>query len=137
MGKLNAFILCACVVLVAGCSRQKPSIEPVAYAQALADGTYEVGLRRSLFVRGGPCNFSLCSTRVYETNWLYVPALDGAYGPDQIVLKVGDKNDVGDYTYAIKGLRGTVWFSNDTMTVALEQPHYDDEHDVYHGYAPC
>ena len=54
---------------------------------------------------------------------------------DQIVLRAGVKDDVGDFTYAIEGLRGTVSFDQEIMTVRLEQPNVLPSGEV-RGYAP-
>ena len=126
MKKLSTLLPLACLLIV-GCGQEPASVPPViehvADAHKLADGSYEIHLRYSITTSGGPClSSSWFRRRTYhETNWLYVKSLEGVQSADQIILKSGVKDDVGDFTYAIKDLRGTVSFTNDTMRVQLCQ----------------
>lgn len=127
MSKLSTFILMFCSLLIAGCDKSVPPvIEPVANAQKLTDGTYEVQLRYSITSSGGPClskDFFKTWTS-YSTNWLYVKSLEGVQSADQLVVTIeaGKK----EWPYAITNMQGTVSFANGTMTVRLEGPNYKD-----------
>ncbi len=127
MSKLSTLILMFCSLLIAGCDKSVPPvIEPVANAQKLTDGTYEVQLRYSVTSSGGPClskDFFKTWTS-YSTNWLYVKSLEGVQSADQLVVTIeaGKK----EWPYTITNMQGTVSFANGTMSVQLEGPNYKD-----------
>ncbi len=138
MNRSSTLLAFACSIVIVGCGGiVPPAIEHVAYAQLVTNGTYEVQLRYSITSSGGPCLSKdwFSSWTSYSTNWLYLKALDGAVTADQIVLRAGVKDDVGDFSYAIEGLRGTVSFDQEIMTVRLEQPNVLPSGEV-RGYAP-
>lgn len=131
----------ACSIAIAGCDQEPasvpPTIEHVAYANTLTNGTYEVQLRYSITSSGGPCfNKDFFKTWTsHETNWVFLNALVGSMAADQIIVRAGVKDKVGDFTYPIKGLRGTISFDKDMMRVQLEQPHVLPSGAVQ-GYVP-
>ena len=120
MSKLSILILTVGSLLFAGCDKSVPPvIEPVANAQKLADGTYEVQLRYSVTSSGGPClskDFFKTWTS-YSTNWLYVKSLEGVQSADQIVVTI--EAGKREWPYAITNMQGTVSFTNAAMTVQL------------------
>lgn len=132
MSKLSAFLLLAYASLIARCNGEprsvRPVIEPIAYTQQLTNGTYEILLRYSVTTSGGMCFSSsfFTSTTHYETNWLYVKSIEGVQTADQVVVRASIKDNVGDFTYPIEGMTGTVSFTNKTMIVDLEQPKHPD-----------
>ena len=130
--------LIICSALIVGCGSVRPVIDTVADAHKLADGRYEIHLRYSVTTSGGPCLSSSWFTRTtdHETNWLYVKSLEGVLPADQIVLKGGVIDKVGDFTYPIEGLRGTVSFTNATMIIQLEQPKIDHKGNVTDSFTP-
>jgi hypothetical protein len=140
MKTLNILFLLACVSLIVGCDGEpwtvRPKIEPIAYAQKLPDGTYEIDLRSSVTSSGGPCGLSFKSWTSHDTNWLYVKSIEGVLPADQIVLKGGVKENDGDYTYPIGGLKGTVSFTNATMIIQLDQPKIDHQGNVTDSFTP-
>jgi len=138
MSKLSTLFLIICSALIVGCGSVRPVIDPVAKAQKLADGTYEVQLRYSVTSSGGPCLSKdfFKSWTSHDTNWLYVKSLEGVLPADQIVLKGGVIDNVGDFRYPIKGLRGTVSFTNATMIIQLEQPKIDHKGNVTDSFSP-
>src|SRR6266851_4056844 len=110
MNRLTTLIPFVCAIVIVGCGKEPmsvpPVIERVAYAQPLTNGTYEIQLRYSITTSGGPCLskdwFKKCTH--YSTNWVYLKALVGAATADQVIIRAGVLDDVGDFRYAIEGL---------------------------------
>ena len=138
MSSLRALATVAGCLLIGGCGGERgsvrPVIEPTAHAQALTNNTYQVQLRYSITTSGGPCmnkDWFRTSTS-YDTNWLYVKAIDGVLTADQLILT----SEAGkmEWPYAITNIRGRVAFTNSTMTVQLERARYPDgEHLAYYS----
>jgi len=128
MNACSTVSLLAGCLLFAGCSEEPtsvpPSIQPVAYAQSLTNGSYEIQLRYSITSSGGPClnKNSFKTWTSYETNWVYVRLLEGVQTPDQIVVMAGTKDENGDHTFPIEGLQGKVSFDKKTLTIDLQHP---------------
>jgi len=129
MNKLSTSLSLGACLLLVGCdgepSSVPPSIQTVACARLLTNGMYEIQLRYSVTSSGGPClNKDFFKTWTsHETNWVFVRSLEGSQTADQIVVRDGVKDNVGDYTYPIEGLEGKVSFDKDALTVDLRQPH--------------
>jgi hypothetical protein len=134
MKRLNTFLLLVCAALISGCRGVSPKIDPVASAKKLADGTYRVDLRYTKTISGGPCFNSLFfkSTIYHEYDSLYLKSLEGRVSAGEITVKVGGREVA---SWNIEHLRGAVVFTNDMMTVQLEQPNYPDGVHIQ-GYAP-
>jgi len=141
MKRLSTHLSLACIVAIIGCGKEPwtvpPVIQRVAYAQVSTNDTWQVQLRYSITSSGGPCLSEdwFKKWTSYSTNWAYLKALDGAMTAEQIIVRAGVKDEFGDFTYAIQGLRGTVSFDKDMMTVQLQQPRVLPSGAV-HGYAP-
>lgn len=130
----NTLFLLGCVAVMVGCGGQeKPKVDPVAYAQKLGDGTYEVQLRYSVRTYGGPCNLSFTPTTSLDTNWLYLKSVEGVLNANQVIVTT--ENGKRDYPYATKDMRGTISFDKSQMTVQLEHPSYPDGVHMQ-GYMP-
>jgi hypothetical protein len=121
MKTLKMLPMLVCTALIAGCGSVSPKIDHVAIAKRLADGTYQVDLRYTETSSGGPCfNSSFFkSTTSHSHDSLYLKSLEGTMSADQITVRVGGQ---GVESWKIEDLRGVVVFTNNTMSVQLEQP---------------
>ena len=139
VSSLPTIVTVAGCLLIAGCGGEpasvRPVVERVAHAQALTNDTYQVQLRYSVTTSGGPClnkDWFRTSTS-YDTNWLYVKAIDGVWTADQLILT--SDPDKMEWPYAITNIRGRVAFTNATMTVQLDRARYPDGEHLA-GYTP-
>jgi len=134
MNRLSTFLLLACAALIAGCGSVSPKIDHVANTKKLADGTYEVQLRYTETISGGPCfNSSFFKSTTYHyIDSLYLKSLEGVVSADQMVVKTGAQES----RWNIEGVRGMVTFTNGMMSVQLEQPDYDYRKNVQRGFVP-
>jgi hypothetical protein len=134
MKRINTFLLLVCAALISGCGSVSPKIDHVASAKQLADGTYQIDLRYTKTISGGPCfNSSFFKSTTYHYyDSLYVKSLEGTLRADQITVKTGGQ---GVASWNIEHLRGAVVFTNGMMTVRLEQPDYPDGVNIK-GYIP-
>jgi hypothetical protein len=124
----------AYAVLVTGCGSVRPKIDHVATAKRLQDGTYQIDLRYTETISGGPCfNSSFFkSTTSHSHDSLYLNSLDGAVSASEMTVRVGGE---GIGSWNIDNLRGVVAFTNGTMSVQLEQPNVRRNGEV-RGFVP-
>ena len=140
MNKWNLLFCSFAVAGVAGCGGDpasvRPAIQSVAYAEKLADGTYEVQLGYSTTTSGGPClskDWFKVRT-VFSTNWIYLKRLDGVMTADKMV--VTDEAGKREWPYAHTNMQGIVSITNATMMVRLEQPDVDSHGNEKSTYVP-
>ncbi|HEY2329681.1 MAG TPA: hypothetical protein VGI63_07700 [Verrucomicrobiae bacterium] len=114
-----------------------PKIDHVASAKKLADGTYEIRLRYSETISGGPCfNSSFFKSTTYHyADLIYLKSLEGYVSANQLAVKAGAQDTQwGIAEWEIKDLQGMITFTNGVMLVQLEQPDYDYKKNAQRGY---
>jgi hypothetical protein len=135
MSKTLVIILAAVLCFGAvGCGRNFKR-SPVAHVSSDPKHGYVIKVDYSYQSYGGPCNFTLKSQKISESDWIFTQATNGQISADRLTLWHG-KSPTDEYGWAQTALLGSIIFSNATMHIDFRVPDYRDDdsirrHDPY------
>lgn len=134
--KTNAQTIASLLVisLLFGCSDDFKR-SPVALISPDSQHGYTIQLDYSYLSYGGPCNLTLKSQKISESDWLFVGITNGGVSAEHLTLWHG-KSPNDEFGWAVSNLVGSITFSNGSMHIDFQVPVYGDNdsilrHDPY------